>query len=216
MPASPPKEVVVLGAGGHAKVVIELLQAAGYEIAALLDADPTPRQVLGHGVQGDDRALDELRRDGLSLAFVAIGDNRRRVALAEAVRAAGFSLVNAVSPSATVSPSAHLGEGVAIMAGAVVNAEVTLGDLCIVNTGATLDHEVSVGMGAHIAPGVAISGNVKVGDLAMMGVGSCAIQGVSIGKGAMVGAGAAVVRDIPDGALAVGVPARVRRQQADA
>jgi acetyltransferase-like isoleucine patch superfamily enzyme len=94
----------------------------------------------------------------------------------------------------------------------VVNAEVTLGDLCIVNTGATLDHEVSVGMGAHIAPGVAISGNVKVGDLAMMGVGSCAIQGVSVGKGAMVGAGAAVVRDIPDGALAVGVPARVRRK----
>ena len=67
-------------------------------------------------------------------------------------------------------------------------------------------------MGAHIAPGVAISGAVKVGDLAMMGVGSCAIQGVTIGKGAMVGAGAAVVRDIPDGALAVGVPARVRRE----
>lgn len=203
---------MVLGAGGHAKVVIELLQASGYEIAALLDADPTPRQVLGFGVQGDDQALDELRKDGVSLAFVAIGDNRRRVALAQTVREAGFTLVNAISPSATVSPSAHLGQGVAIMAGAVVNAEVTLGDLCIVNTGATLDHEVNVGMGAHVAPGVAISGNVRIGDLAMMGVGSCAIQGVSIGKGAMIGAGAAVVRDIPAGALAVGVPARVRRQ----
>ena len=214
MPASPPSRVVVIGAGGHAKVVIELLRADGYEVAALVDADAAPRRVLGAPVVGDDSALAGLRAEGLTHAFVAIGDNRTRLRLAGVARAAGFALVNAISPAATVSPSASLGVGVAVMAGAVINAEAVIGDLAIVNTGATIDHDVRLGEAAHIGPGASLAGGVQVGAGAMLGVGASAIPGVRIGDQTVIGAGACVVRDLPGDVIATGVPATIARMRA--
>jgi len=204
--------VVLLGAGGHAKVVIELIRAEGaYEVAALLDADTTPRQVLGLPVIGDDDRLEELRRQGLTHAFVALGGNALRLKVARKAQALGFTLVNAISPAAAVSPTARLGVGVAVMAGAVINAEARVDDLAIVNTGARIDHDCILGESCHVAPGAALAGCVEVGRLAFLGVGTAAIPGVRIGEAATVGAGACVVKDIPPGVLALGTPARIVR-----
>ena len=204
--------IVVLGAGGHAKVVIELIRSQGrYEIAALLDADVTPREVLGLPVSGGDDRLAELHAAGIIHAFVALGGNRLRLKVAERVRALGFTLVNAISPAAVVSPSARLGVGVAIMAGAVINAETRIDDLAIVNTGACIDHDCILGEACHVAPGAALAGGVRVGALAFLGVGTAAIPGVRIGAGTTIGAASCVVTDIPPGVLALGTPARTVR-----
>lgn len=206
-----PSGVVIIGGGGHAKVVIESLRASGRTVAAIVDADPTPREVLGVPVVGDDLALPDLRAKGFSDLFVAIGDNRLRETLGRKARALGFTLVNAVHPSAIVSLTARLGEGVAIMAGAVINAESQVGDLSIVNTGAVVDHDCRLGAACHLGPASALAGGVAVGERAFLGVGARAIPGVTIGAEAIVGAGGVVVRDLPDGVLAVGVPARIRQ-----
>ena len=204
--------VVVLGAGGHAKVVIELIRSEGlYEVAALLDADTTPREVLGLPVIGGDEKLAELRASGVAHAFVALGGNALRLKVARKAQALGFTLVNAISSTAIISPTARLGVGVAVMAGAVINAEAEVQDLAIVNTGARIDHDCVLGEACHVAPGSALAGCVTVGRLAFLGVGTAAIPGVRIGEGATVGAGACVVKDIPPNVLALGTPARIVR-----
>ncbi|MCY1647015.1 acetyltransferase [Caulobacter sp. SL161] len=202
--------VVIIGGGGHAKVVIESLRACGETVAAIVDADPTPRAVLGVPVLGDDLALPTLRAQGLSRLFVAIGDNRLRQKLGRKARDHGFSLVNAIHPSAVVSPSARLGEGVAVMAGVAINADSWIDDLAIINTGAVVDHDCRLGASCHLGPASALAGGVSVGERAFLGVGARAIPGVSIGADTIVGAGGVVVRDLPDSVLAIGVPAKIK------
>ena len=202
--------VVIIGGGGHAKVVIESLRARGETVAAIVDADPTPREVLGVPVVGDDLALPGLRGQGLSRLFVAIGDNRLREKLGRRAREQGFTLANAIHPSAILSPTVRLGEGVAVMAGVAVNADASVGDLAIVNTGAVVDHDCVLGAACHLGPASALAGGVTVGERAFLGVGARAIPGVTIGADTIVGAGGVVVRDLPDGVLAIGVPAKIK------
>jgi len=202
--------VVIIGGGGHAKVVIESLRASGKSVAVIVDADPTPREVLGVPVVGDDLKLPELKGQGFSELFVAIGDNRLREKLGRKAQGLGFSLVNAIHPSAIVSPTARIGEGVAIMAGVAINADSRIGDLAIINTGAVVDHDCRLGVACHLGPASALAGTVSVGERAFLGVGARAIPGVSIGADTIVGAGGVVVRDLPDNVLAVGVPARIK------
>jgi UDP-perosamine 4-acetyltransferase len=203
------RRIVILGAGGHAKVIIEIIRAAGTgTIVGLADADPTPREVLGARVLGDDTVLRRLHAEGVGHAFIAIGDNRIRARAADAVRAIGFELVNAISPAATLSPSARIGRGVAVMAGAVVNADAVLEDLVIVNTRASIDHDVRLGRACHIGPGAALAGGVSVGAEAFIGVGASVIPQRVIGAGSIVGAGASVIDDVAPGVTVVGVPAR--------
>ncbi len=202
--------VVIVGGGGHAKVVIESLRAAGQTIAAVIDADPTPRLVAGAPVVGDDSALAGLRGQGLTQAFVAIGDNRLRARLAQGLRDQGFELVNAIHPSAVISPSARLGLGVAVMAGAVINAESEISDLAIINTSAVVDHDCRLGTACHLGPASALAGGVSLGERTFLGVGARVIPNIAIGSDAIVGAGAVVVRDLADGVVAFGVPARIQ------
>lgn len=202
--------VVIIGGGGHAKVVIESLRAAGKTVAAIVDADPTPREVLGVSVVGDDLALPDLRAQGHSELFVAIGDNRLREKLGRKAQGLGFTLVNAIHPSAIVSPSAQVGEGVAIMAGVAINADSRIGDLAIINTGAVVDHDCVLGAACHLGPASALAGGVTIGERVFLGVGARAIPGVAIGADTTVGAGGVVVRDLPDAVLAIGVPAQVK------
>lgn len=203
-------QVVVLGAGGHAKVVIETLEEEGrYRIAGCTCPGGVGPALLGYPILGGDDVLARLREEGIEYAIAAIGDNaiRRRVSLW--VRELGFRLASAVSSRAAVSRHASVGEGTLVVRGAIVNAGATVGDGVIINTGATVDHDCVVGSYAHVAPGVHLAGHVCVGEGALVGVGACVLPGVRIGAWARVGAGAAVIADVPEGATVAGVPARI-------
>lgn len=202
--------VVILGAGGHAKVVIEAFRAAGDHVAYCLGGPSDPESLLEVPVIRDEAELPRLKEGGFRRGFVAIGANKVRDRLARKLEDAGFELVSVVHPRAWFSPSARMGRGVVVMAGAVVNACATIGDLAIINTGATVDHDCVIGRAVHVAPQCGLAGCVTVGDGAMLGVGTKVIPGIRIGADATVGAGSVVVRNINDAALAMGVPAKVR------
>jgi len=205
------ERVVVIGGGGHAKVIVDLLLAAGrYSIAGCVERKPEACSDLGIPLLGDDLRLPEIYRDGVRYAFVAIGDNRVRRRLSARAVELGFELANAVSPTAILSPRVKLGAGIAIMAGVVINACSQIGDGVIVNTGATIDHDCAIGAWAHIAPGSNLAGCVRVGEGAFLGVGCRVIPGVSIGEWTTVGAGGVVIHDLPAEVTAIGVPARVK------
>lgn len=202
-------EIIVIGAGAHAKVCVELLRAMGEEVAYCVGKDDSPKLCVGVPVLTGDKHLSTLRSEGYFKLFVAIALNSLRTQLAELGLELGFELVNAISPRAVISPSAKLGHGIAIMANAVINAEAIIEDLAIINTGATVDHDCHIGRAVHIAPQCALAGNVKVGEYSFLGIGSKAIPDMQIGKYTTIGAGGIVVRDIDDGVTAVGVPAQI-------
>lgn len=207
------ERMVVVGAGGHAKVIIEILEESGdFEIAGCT-SQCGAGDVLGIPVLGDDSILPALYREGLRHAFVAIGDNRTRIAVARKLVTAGFRLINAVSRRAVISPRAWLGSGVAVMPGAVINVLSRVNDGAIVNTGAIVDHDCSIGACSHVAPGAALAGCVSVGEGAFLGIGSRVIPGIAIGAWTTVGAGAVVIRTLPIGVTAVGVPAVIQRKE---
>lgn len=213
--------VVGLGAGGHAKVLIEILRLkGGYEIVGLLDPDPAlcDGDVLGVPVLGGDDLLPELRDQGVDYAFIglgSVGDVGPRRRLYQTALRHGFQIVAAIHPQAVVSQSAEIGNGVTIMAGAIVNAAARLGDDVIVNTGAVVEHDCIIADHAHVATGAHLAGAVRVGEGAHVGLGSSVLQGVRIGLNAIVGAGAVVLEDVPDGTTVAGVPARVLRETDD-
>jgi UDP-perosamine 4-acetyltransferase len=203
-------KTVLVGSGGHAKVIIDILRHnPEVELAGCTSSDPECREVMGLPVLGTDAVLPSLLQAGVTQAFVAIGDNRARVRVAREVAGLGFFIINAIHPCTTIAPSVKLGKGIAVMAGVVINPDTMVADYAVVNTGATVDHDGSLGEGCHLAPGTHLAGNVSIGAGAFLGVGCSAIPEVSVGDWSVVGAGAAIVADIPAKVLALGVPARV-------
>jgi UDP-perosamine 4-acetyltransferase len=205
-------QVVILGAGGHGKVVLDILRAEGRcEPVGFVDADTrlSGTKVGGLPVFGPLNVLPKLRGRGVGRAIVAIGDNRTRLRYAGAVEAEGFELVNAIHPTAFVSPTAQLGRNAVVGPNASVVTEARLGDAVIVNTGAIVEHECEIGEAVHVAPGACVAGRARVGAFAFIGIGAQVIQCLAVGDGATVGAGAVVLEDVPNGATVVGVPARV-------
>ncbi len=216
------KEVIGLGAGGHAKVVIEILQMRGeYEVIGLLDPQSSlwHTDILNVPVLGDDNLLSELyNNQGVRYAFIglgSVGDSRPRQRLYQKARDQKLEIVRAIHPQAWISPSAQVGYGPTIMAGAVINANVRFGDNVIVNTGAIVEHDCIIGDHVHIATGAHLAGSVYVEEGAHIGLGASVLQGVRIGRNAIVGAGAVVVDDVPDSVTVVGVPARILQNEDD-
>jgi UDP-perosamine 4-acetyltransferase len=203
---------VVIGAGGHGKVVLEILRAARkHQPVGFIDADPSlaGTKVGGLKVLGAANVLPKLKAQKVKHAIIAVGDNRARRTYAQVLEQHGFALINAVHPKAVIAPTATLGKGVVIAAGAVVGTESRIGNLAILNTAAVVDHECVVEDAAHIGPTAALAGKVRVGELAFVGLGAKIIQCLSIGPEAIVGAGAVVIRDVEPRTTVVGVPCRV-------
>ena len=212
MSGSTSLRILVIGAGGHAKVVIEAIRAMGGEVVGLIDPAPSAAFVLGAAVLGGDKILPRLRTQGLDAVAVALGENGLRERVGRGLEAQGFSLPTILHPAALVSPSARLGKGAVVMARAVVGTQVTIDDLAIINTGAVVDHDCRIGTSAHVAPGCTLAGNVWVGERTLVGVGCAVIPGIRIGDDVTVGAGSAVVSDVPARARVGGMPARLLRQ----
>jgi UDP-perosamine 4-acetyltransferase len=210
---------IIIGAGGHGKVVLDILQsAAEYRVAGFVDADPklAGTKVNQLPVFGAVHLLSRLvSQHRIGAVIIAIGDNRARSSYARTVDELRLPLINAIHPSAVVSRTAILGRNVVIAANAVVCAEAKIGDFAIINTAATVDHECEIGSAVHICPGAHLAGRVRVDADAFVGLGANIIQCLRIGAGATIGAGAVVLQDIPPQATAVGVPAKIlppRRQ----
>lgn len=201
--------LIVFGAGGHAKVVIEAVLAGfpGCAMTILDDrAGAAPGELLGIPVRGGRGWLDD-NWPGVPV-FPAIGHNGARAGLIDWLLECGREAASVVDPGARLSPSATLGPGGFLAPGAIVNAQAVLEPGVIVNTGATIDHDCRIGRAAHVGPGAHLCGGVEVGAGTLIGIGASVIPGIRIGDGAVVGAGAAVTRDVPDGARVGGVPAR--------
>ncbi|MGI8858451.1 MAG: acetyltransferase [Thermomicrobiales bacterium] len=200
--------ILVLGAGGHGKVVADILGCAGEPVLGFLDDDPatwgTTR--LGLPVLGGIATYREHMPGGLVLGM---GDSAARIAIVEHLGQHARGLWrNAIHPRAIVARSVRIGSGVAVMAGAVVNPDTVLGDHSVINTGATVDHDCIIGAYAHIGPGAHLAGGVRVGRAAFVGIGASVTQCLSIGDGAVVGAGSVVIDAVPAHVTVKGIPAR--------
>lgn len=198
-----PTLINLYGASGHAKVVADVIAASGARLGAVYDDVPLLTTFCGRPVAVPSPGGAKV--DGPLI--VAIGSNRARRRVAE--RCSGLEFAIAVHPTAWVSPSAHLGRGTVVMAGAIVQADAEIGRHCIVNTGASVDHECRLADFVHISPHATLCGNVTVGGQSWIGAGAVVIPGVTIGSCATIGAGSVVISDIPDGATAVGNPCKI-------
>jgi sugar O-acyltransferase (sialic acid O-acetyltransferase NeuD family) len=171
---SQPVPLVVVGAGGHGRSVLELVRLGGTHrvLAFLDDQQPAGADIMGVPVWGDSAWLQDLPARGVSAIHVAIGNNRSRQALCERASAAGLSLTTLVHPRAYVSPSAVLGPGCSVMALAAIGTEAVLGDGAIVNMGAVVDHHARVGAYGHLGTNATMAGGTRIGARAWLQAGS--------------------------------------------
>lgn len=204
-----PQKVILYGAGGHGKV---LADAIGLDptctLLGFID-DSRSGDVLGYPILGGMEALEKLMKQGVH-CIVAIGDCAGRAKIQAMLEEKGFGMATVIHPSATISRSARIGAGSAILAHANVGPDAELGKGCIVNTGASVDHDCMIADFTHIAPGAHVAGGVRIGRQTFVGIGSSVRELCTIGSNVTIGAGAAVVSNIPNAVTALGVPAVVR------
>ena len=209
------RRTLILGAGGHGRVVLDiLLQDRAYQVIGFLDNNTAlhGRRIDGLPVLGPIDGLSELaQRHEAAAALVAIGDNGVRRGLARTVESADLELARAIHPSATLAHNATIGRNVVIAAGVVVCAHCQIGDSVILNTGCIIDHQTMIGEGCHICPGARVAGRVKIEQGAFVGIGATIVQKVTLGYESITGAGAVVIDDVEPLETVVGVPARAVR-----
>jgi sugar O-acyltransferase (sialic acid O-acetyltransferase NeuD family) len=201
------------GAGGHAKVVLDIARALNrFSGVEFIDenAGRAGEEFCGCRVLGSPEIA--CIGDG-DFLVISIGSNQARARCAGIARSRGWQLATLIHPSAVVSPSARIGAGTVVMPRAVVNAGAEIGENSIINTGALVEHDCRIGDHVHLSPGAILGGAVRVESFAHMGLGSIALPGSSIGGNAVVGAGAVVLRSVGHSQTVVGVPARPIRQQ---
>ncbi len=216
-------QVVGIGAGGHAKILAEILAlAGGRELVGFTDADSRRwgGTLMGYPILGGDDELARLRAKGVQAAFIGVGavssaGTKVRARLYRKAVDLGFEMVTLVHPQAVVAPSATIGPGSVVMGGAVLSTDVRVGPNVTIYAGCVVEHDSILAEHANLSPGVRLAGGVTVREGAFIGIGASVIQGVHIGRWATVGAGAAVLHDVLDEATVVGVPARIVGRQAD-
>ncbi len=219
MPAEPIR-CVVLGGGGHARVVIDALRESKTAVpSAVLDANRAlwGTEVLGVRVAGGDEELPKLAQQGIAgfvMGLGGTGDNGPRSRLFERARAQGLTPITVRHPAAVCAESARVGEGSVLLAASVVNAGAVLGVNVIVNSGAIVEHDCVVGDHVHLATGAALCGRVRVGSLAHIGAGATVRQCLTVGEGALVGGGAFVSEDVAPWTVVGGVPATILTRRA--
>ncbi len=192
---------VVVGAGGHAAVIISSLQRLGVEIlGATSQGDQKELEILGVPVIGNDEEIsawtptDIMLVNGIGMTAAGLSNRHR---CAGEMRKLGFQFRTIVDPTAVIAPQVILAEGVQILAGAIVQPRTSIGRDSIVNTGARIDHDCEIEMECHICPGATLTGGVKVGRGSMIGAGVTVIPGITIGEGSLIGAGSVVCSDVP-------------------
>ena len=192
----------LIGASGHAKVIMDCLLDAGVKIKGLFDQNPKVTSLRGYTVNGDYLAANTEEP-----LIISIGANAIRAKIAE--RIAGRQFGTAIHPSTLIAADAVIGEGTVVMHGTVIQSSAQIGKHVIINTTAVVEHDCTVGDYAHVGPKAVLCGHVSVGEGTLIGVGAVVIPSIKIGKWCVIGAGSVVFRDVPDYAVVVGNPARL-------
>jgi sugar O-acyltransferase (sialic acid O-acetyltransferase NeuD family) len=205
--------IIILGAGGHAKVLIDTLLAVSAIIAGIVDPDPALAgiKILGVPLLGGDDVVNEYSPSEIQLVngLGSVGLPVNRQQLFQRFKEMGYNFATVVHPSAIVASDVVLCEGAQVMAGVVIQPGSQIGINSIINTRASVDHDCIIGAHVHIAPGVTLSGGVTVGACSHIGTGATVIQGISIGAESTIGAGSLVLKDVAPRITVVGVPANM-------
>jgi sugar O-acyltransferase (sialic acid O-acetyltransferase NeuD family) len=207
------KPMIILGAGGHTKVLIDALLRQSANLLGITDPNPGKigESILGVPVIGDDDKIRAYSPDSIELVngIGIINSEKRRQQIFENFKRQGYKFASVIHDSAVLLSEVELSEGVQIMAGAVIQPGSKIGTNSIINSKACIDHDSIIGDHVHVAPGVTISGGVQIGDGTLIGAGATIIQGIIIGAYSIVAAGAVVIRDVLDGMTVMGIPAKV-------
>ncbi|AVR46884.1 acetyltransferase [Christiangramia fulva] len=195
--------MLIIGASGHARVIIDIIHKLNLSIKYIVDADPDIMEIENYEVL--HKVSDAMKKH---TAVIGIGNNHTRYKIVREKTIENFAKP-IVHPDAVVAENLKMGEGSVVMAGAVINPAAVIGKHCIINTSSIVEHEVVLEDFVHVSPGTVLTGNVKVGEGAHIGAGAVIIPGITVGKWATVGAGAVVIDDVPDFAVVVGNPGRI-------
>lgn len=190
------------GAGGHAKVIIEIMENNKLQLSGVYDDKITNNVLLGYKVLGRLRAEDILQKRFL----LAIGNNLHRKAITEKFALKYFTLLH---PEAAISKRTTLGKGTVVMSGVVINADAIIGNHVIINTSAVVEHDTQIGDFVHVAPHATVCGGVIIGSGSFVGAGAIINPYLKIGKNVIIGSGAVILKDVPDDVTVVGNPGRV-------
>lgn len=207
------RPVIIIGAGGHSKVLIAALQESKRKILGILSMDPKQAgtNIMGVSVLGGDESIQGFASESVELingiGSISIPEYRKDIFIK--FKKAGYQFAGVIHPASSIMENVSLGEGVQIMAGAIIQPGCIIGDNVIINTGAIVDHDCNIGSHVHIAPGAVLSGGVQIGDLCHVGTAATIIQGIKIGNSTLIGAGSIVHRDVPSRVKVAGVPARL-------
>lgn len=206
--------VIIIGAGGHARVLISVLKALRREIIGILHPDATliGQCIAGISIIGNDDKVLEYAPDSIELVngIGSVSSTEKRKEIYMKFKNDGYSFATVVHPSSTIMNDLQLGESVQVMAGVIVQTGCVIGDNAIINTGVIIDHDCMIGDHSHIAPGAVLSGGVQIGEMVHIGTAATVIQGIKISAGAIIGAGAVVIRDVPKGKKVIGNPATIK------
>ena len=190
--------MILYGASGHGKVIIDILESTNQKIDFFVDDNPNMNELLGYEVKRNTGTYDE--------AIISIGNCQIRKKVVEQLKVGKYA--KAIHPSAVISSRANIEERTVVMQGAIVQSCVNIGKHCIINTGASVDHDCKLENFVHIAPHATVAGGVEIGECTWIGAGAVVKQYIKIGRNCMIGAGAVVVKDIPDNTTVVGNPAK--------
>lgn len=207
------QDILVFGAGGHAKVVIDALEKTkAFRIQAIIARQQTPTPHSRYPIVDESSDWGAL---GIRQGVVALGDNWMRKELVENIRKKfpDFVFPSIIHPSSVIGYGVQIGAGSVVIAGAVINPDTSIGNHCIINTRSSVDHDCQISDFASIAPGVSLGGEVKIGMLSSIGIGATVRNGVTVGQNTVVGAGATVVKDLPELVVAYGTPCKAMRSR---
>lgn len=209
------ESLLIFGAGGHAKVIADLVEKGSeYRIAAFVDKEePTVKSFFGYPIVSEAVGFDWISGQKVKNGIVAVGANKLRSTIVEKIKSKfpGFGFASLVHPSAQLAKGVMIGSGTVVFGGVVINSDTCVGDHCIVNTGVCFDHDGKMENFATIGPGAILGGNVTIEEFAMVSLGAKISRGVRVGANCIIGAGAVLLKSTDQVGLYFGVPATFQR-----
>lgn len=201
------REVVIIGCGGHGKVIADIIEKSGDKVLGFIDDNPRADKVFGYPVLGKTDAIKHYIDKEF---FIAIGNNEVRKKIAVAYN---LKYYTAIHPRASIAKDVTIGAGSCVMAGVVINPSVKIGNHCIINSGSVVDHDNNLADYVHLSPGAVLCGTVSVGSCTHIGAGAVVRNNTSVCDECIIGVGAAVVKNIDKKGTYIGVPARLKEEK---